>query len=456
MHACDLADRSAVEGLLATIGQVDAVVHAAGVAEDAALVDADEAHLRRVVAGKVDGALHLDALVGEVDAFVVFSSISGIWGSAEQAAYGAANAALDALIARRRASGLPGTAVAWGPWAQVGMAADDETAAQLRRRGLTPIEPGPALAALAGAVGAGEESVTVADVRWAEFLPLFTASRARPFLLISLPEASVPAAAPESGSGLAERLAGLAPAERTRSVLELVRAQVAAVLGHASAGAVEPDRAFKELGFDSLTAVELRNRLQAATGLALPATLVFDYPSAERLAAFRAGQVVGADASVGGCADAAVVADRRRSDRDRRDGRAAARWGGDARGSSGTWSPRVETGSGRSRPIGVGIWRGFITRTRITLGRSMPVRVGSCMARVSLMRGCSGFRRVRRWRWIRSSGCCWRPRGRRSRRPGSARSVCGASRSVCSSALSFMGYGIGPVESAGRASRGTC
>ena len=291
MHACDLADRSAVEALLATIGQVNAVVHAAGVGEDVALVDADEEHLRRVVGGKVDGALHLDALVGDVDAFVVFSSISGIWGSAEQAAYGAANAALDALIARRRASGLPGTARGLGP---VGTGRHGR-----RRGGGQPAAPSRphirwippvALAALAFAVGSAEAAVTVADVRWAEFLPLFTAARPRP-LLADLPEASVPVVAPGSGSGLAARLAGLAPAERTRSVLDLVRAEVAAVLGHSSAGAVEPDRAFKELGFDSLTAVELRNRLQVATGLGLPATLVFDYPNAERLAAFVLGRL---------------------------------------------------------------------------------------------------------------------------------------------------------------------
>ncbi|WP_217146112.1 SDR family NAD(P)-dependent oxidoreductase, partial [Streptomyces sp. AC627_RSS907] len=128
IHACDLADRAAVEALLAAVGPVDAVVHAAGVSEHVTLVDADEAHVRRVVDGKVDGALHLDALVGDVDAFVVFSSISGVWGSAGQAAYGAANAALDALIVRRRAQGLSGTAVAWGPWAEVGMAADEDTA----------------------------------------------------------------------------------------------------------------------------------------------------------------------------------------------------------------------------------------------------------------------------------------------------------------------------------------
>ncbi|MEE1820618.1 KR domain-containing protein, partial [Streptomyces sp. BE20] len=102
-----------------------------------------------------------------------------VWGSGEQAAYGAANAALDALVARRRAQGLPGTAVAWGPWPRVGLAAADEWAGLVRRGGLRPMEPARALAALASAVGSGDEAVTVADVRWADFLPLFTASRAR-------------------------------------------------------------------------------------------------------------------------------------------------------------------------------------------------------------------------------------------------------------------------------------
>ncbi|WP_433789722.1 SDR family NAD(P)-dependent oxidoreductase [Actinoplanes sp. CA-252034] len=188
VHACDLADRDAVEALLTAVGPVDAVVHAAGVSEHATILEADAEHVRRVVDGKVLGALHLDELAGDVDAFVVFSSISGIWGSAEQAAYGAANAALDALIARRRAQGKPGTAIAWGPWARVGMAAGDDTTGRLRRQGLSPIEPNLGLAAMTAAVGSGEEAVTVADVRWADFLPLFTATRERP-LFAALAEA---------------------------------------------------------------------------------------------------------------------------------------------------------------------------------------------------------------------------------------------------------------------------
>ncbi|KUL39394.1 type I polyketide synthase, partial [Actinoplanes awajinensis] len=293
-HACDLADRAAVEALLAAVGPVDAVVHAAGVGEDVALLDADAAHLHRVVDGKVDSARHLDELAGDVDAFVVFSSISGVWGSAQQTAYGAANAALDALIARRRAAGRPGTAIAWGPWAEVGMAADQEVAHQLRRRGLTPMAPARALAALATAVGAGDDQVVVADVRWADFLPLFTAVRDRPLFARLTPEAAIPAGlatADRPGTGLTARLAPLTLAERHRTVLDLVRADVATVLGHASAAAIAADRAFQDLGFDSLTAVELRNRLQATTGLTLPATLVFDYPDADRLTTFVLGRL---------------------------------------------------------------------------------------------------------------------------------------------------------------------
>ncbi|WP_433789723.1 type I polyketide synthase [Actinoplanes sp. CA-252034] len=294
VHACDLADRAAVEALLAAVGPVHAIVHAAGVAEDADLVDVDAGHLERVLTGKVDGARHLDELAGDVDAFVVFSSISGIWGSSGQAAYSAANAALDAVVAGRRARGLAGTAIAWGPWARVGMAAEAEVAGRLRRRGLQPVDPGTALAAMAGAVGAGEEQVVVADVRWTDFLPAFTATRPRPFF------ADLPAARSIAGqqdrpetSAFAQRLAGLAAADQERLITDVVRTHVAAVLGHASTDTIDPGKAFKELGFDSLTAVELRNRLQAATGLVLPATLAFDHPSAQRLASFVQQKVLG-------------------------------------------------------------------------------------------------------------------------------------------------------------------
>ncbi|WP_203794898.1 SDR family NAD(P)-dependent oxidoreductase, partial [Actinoplanes derwentensis] len=292
IHACDLADRTAVAELLAEIGPLDAVIHAAGVGEDVALLDADDAHLHRVVDGKVRTALNLDEMAGDLDAYIVFSSISGVWGSAQQAAYGAANAALDAVVARRRAGGRPGTAVAWGPWAEVGMAADTDVAHQLRRRGLDPMEPARALTSLATAVGAGDDQITIADVRWNDFLPLVNAVRDRPlFTRLASAPAPVPGAS-SSGSPRMSAISGLSPAERHRAVLEIVRAAVAGVLGHASAEAIEPDRAFQELGFDSLTAVELRNRIAAETGLTLPTTLVFDYPDAVRLTAFVLARLV--------------------------------------------------------------------------------------------------------------------------------------------------------------------
>ncbi|SNT63927.1 Acyl transferase domain-containing protein [Streptosporangium subroseum] len=280
-HACDLSDRSAVEALLADVGEVDAVVHAAGVSQDVPLAAEDADHLRAVAAGKVDGAAHLDALLPDVP-LIVFSSIAGVWGSAEQAAYAAANAALDALIARRRARGGSGTAVAWGPWARIGMAADDHIADRLRRRGLTPMAPARALDALSVAAGANDALVTVADVDWARFVPVFSTARPRPLFTDLLPD-SPPGTGP-ARDDLAAGLADATPAERDRILLRLVRDEVAAVLGHGSGTAVAPGRAFSELGFDSLTAVQLRDRLIAATGLSLSPTLVFDYPNAEQLA----------------------------------------------------------------------------------------------------------------------------------------------------------------------------
>ncbi|MEU8280071.1 type I polyketide synthase [Microbispora bryophytorum] len=280
-HACDLSDRSAVEALLAEVGAVDAVVHAAGVSDDVPLTDEDADHLRAVAAGKVDGAVHLDELLPDVP-LVVFSSIAGIWGSAEQAAYAAANAALDALVARRRAQGRPGTAIAWGPWARIGMAADDQVADRLRLRGLTPMAPARALDALGVAVGANDALVTVVDADWTRFVSVFSTARPRPLFDDVLPEGQT-----ETGPArddLAASLADAAPAERDRILLRLVRDEVAVVLGHGSGTAVAPGRAFNELGFDSLTAVQLRDRLIDATGLPLSPTLVFDYPDAERLA----------------------------------------------------------------------------------------------------------------------------------------------------------------------------
>ncbi|MFD7501069.1 type I polyketide synthase, partial [Streptomyces sp. NPDC059850] len=331
--ACDVADRDALAELLASLPEelpLTGVFHTAGVLDDGVLDSLMPERFASVLRAKVDAALHLDELTRELDlsAFVLFSSISGSVGAAGQGNYAAANAYLDALAERRRAEGLVGTSLAWGPWAEGGMAADDALERRMRREGMPPMAPELALAALQQALDADDTCVTVADVDWDRFVGTLSAVRPSP-LIAELPEvagsesaasrtASQPAAGPYGGrvitdadaaSPLGERLGGLPRAEQDRALLELVRTHVAAVLGHDGADAVEAGRAFKELGFDSLAAVELRNRLGAATGLALPATLIYDYPSSAALAEYLRTELVGAAqiAPAGGAGDVAVA-----------------------------------------------------------------------------------------------------------------------------------------------------
>ncbi|MEU8779800.1 type I polyketide synthase, partial [Streptomyces sp. NPDC048606] len=305
--ACDVADRAALARLLDDLHPehpLTAVVHAAGVGTPGMLADTTPGAFAEVLAAKTAGAHHLDDLLGDhpLDAFVLFSSISGVWGAAGQAAYAVANASLDALAEHRRARGLTATAVAWGPWAGGGMVEDGAAEERLHRRGLPALAPESAITALRTAVGRDETTVTVADVVWDRFTRSFTLLRPSP-LLRAIPEAAgAPAAeedrAPGTGEpgGFAHRIATLTGTERTRAVLALVRREAAAVLGHQDTEAVAADRAFREVGFDSLTAVELRNRLGSATGVHLPATLVFDHPSPNALTAHLVAELTAATA----------------------------------------------------------------------------------------------------------------------------------------------------------------
>ncbi|MEY9969635.1 acyl carrier protein, partial [Streptacidiphilus sp. MAP12-16] len=237
-----------------------------------------------------------------LSAFVLFSSLAGTLGSAGQGNYAAANAFLDALVEQRRADGLVGSSVAWGPWAEGGMAVDGVVAERLARGGVPGLVPELAVVALQQVLDRGEAVSVVADVVWERFAPQFTALRSS-LLFAELAEArpvvSVVSVGDEGGAGGSDvsafqrLLVGAVEGERGRLALDVVRAQVAAVLGHAGVDAVEPTRAFRELGFDSLTAVELRNVLAAVTGLRLPATLVFDYPNAAVLAEFLCSEVLG-------------------------------------------------------------------------------------------------------------------------------------------------------------------
>ncbi|MFD0417099.1 type I polyketide synthase [Streptomyces sp. NPDC127108] len=321
--ACDVAERDAVVRLLGELAAAGrsprAVFHAAGVSPAVALADTEPADLAHALAAKAAGAAHLDELLADadLDAFVLFSSIAAVWGSGGQAGYAAANAFLDAVAERRRARGLSATSVAWGAWGGSGMAASAEAEEHLRRRGVALLAPDLAVGALAQALASDETCLTVADVDWERFAPTFTAARPSAFFgglpaLRPKPQRATADPAGDSGpvSEWAARLTGLPEPERQRLVLDLVRAEAAAALGYGGAEAVEPTRAFRELGFDSLTAVELRNRLTAATDIQLPATAVFDHPSPEVLARHLLAELSGgATAATTAPVPAAVPAD---------------------------------------------------------------------------------------------------------------------------------------------------
>ncbi|MER5874219.1 type I polyketide synthase, partial [Streptomyces sp. NPDC002044] len=280
--ACDVTDRAAVAGLLATIPEdrpLTGVIHTAGVGQLAPLDETGIDEFARIMGAKAAGALHLDELTGDrkLDAFILFSSVSGVWGSGGQTAYGAANAYLDALAQQRRDRGLAATSVSWGPWADGGMAVG-EAGEFARRRGLPAISPALAVSALDHVLRKGETCVTVADVQWETFLPAFISNRPSPLL-----SGFAPAEEERVETGLGQQLSALDPGERRGRLLSTVVAEVAAVLGHSTPDDVETDRAFRDMGFDSLTAVELRGRLSGVLGIALPATLVFDHPTPQQL-----------------------------------------------------------------------------------------------------------------------------------------------------------------------------
>ncbi|HEU5470757.1 MAG TPA: SDR family NAD(P)-dependent oxidoreductase [Actinophytocola sp.] len=300
--ACDVADRDALAGLLGQIPAehpLTAVVHAAGVGDITALADTTPDRLAAVLTAKVAGAVNLDTLCDNdsVEAFVLFSSAAATWGGAGQGGYAAANAYLDAIAARRRSRGRPATSIAWGTWAGAGMG-EGGTAEQLRRRGVLTMPPELALRALRDAVEHGDTCLTVAGIDWSRFAPTFTLARPSP-LLADLPDARPPAretaAEPAGAAELRGRLAALPAGDRAAALLELVRDQSAIVLGHARGADIEAERAFRDLGFDSLSAVQLRDRLGAVTGLALPATTVFDHPTPAALARLLQAELFGAE-----------------------------------------------------------------------------------------------------------------------------------------------------------------
>jgi acyl carrier protein/NADP-dependent 3-hydroxy acid dehydrogenase YdfG len=302
--ACDAGDRSALAGLLASIpasAPLTMVVHAAGILDDGVIESLTPRRVAAVMRPKADAAWHLHELTkdAELDAFIVFSSMAVTFGGPGQGSYNAANGFLDGLAAHRRARGLPGTSLAWGPWLHrtgIGRNLDEEMLGRISRSGVAELSAQDGLDLFDVAMHAAEAMLVPARLDVAGLRAEVAAGADTPALWRALiPKASGPAATPAAGESLRKQLAGLPVAEREKALLNLVRAHIAAVLGHASGELVEPEQAFTDLGFDSLTAIDLRNQLHAATGMRLPATLIFDYPSPVALAGYLLAKSVEQD-----------------------------------------------------------------------------------------------------------------------------------------------------------------
>jgi acyl transferase domain-containing protein/NAD(P)-dependent dehydrogenase (short-subunit alcohol dehydrogenase family)/acyl carrier protein len=287
VRACDVSDREALSRLLAEIGPVRVVVHAAGTRDDGVLESLTADRVAGVLRAKVDGAWHLHELAAEAEAFVLFSSVTAAVGAPGQAAYGAANGYLDGLAEHRRATGRPAVSIGWGIWSErsaITAGLSDADLARMGRRGLVPLTTDDALARFDAALGVAEPDVVAVRLDRAALRAAAQDGRLSPRLGRIVPRPPARADRP------AGRPAG--------DLLDLVRAEVAEVLGHRTPDAVPAGRAFSELGFDSLTSVELRNRLRAATGRSLPATLTFDHPTPQALADFLGGAQPAAETPV--------------------------------------------------------------------------------------------------------------------------------------------------------------
>jgi len=301
--ACDVADHEAVAVLLDSVPDehpLTAVLHTAGVLADGVIGTLDRKHLAHVFAPKVDAVRHLDELTRQraprLAEFAVFSSAAGLFGSAGQGNYAAANAWLDAAMAQRRAAGLPARSLAWGPWEQsTGMTTGAQAAARLRgdrRSGIAPLTPQEGTALLDAALTGDDTLLVPVKLDLGAVRANAAAGTGVPPLLRRLVRAERRLARADAGDGLPRRLAGLGRERQQALLLDVVRGEAARVLGHTGADGIGAETAFKDAGFDSLTAVELRNQLRGTTGVALSATAVFDHPTPLALARHLHGALV--------------------------------------------------------------------------------------------------------------------------------------------------------------------
>ncbi|WP_299529237.1 type I polyketide synthase, partial [uncultured Streptomyces sp.] len=292
VEACDVTDRDRLAELVGRVGEgLSGVVHTAGVLDDATVEGLSGERLEAVLRPKVDAAWHLHELTRDLGltAFVLYSSVAGLLGTAGQANYAAGNTFLDALAAHRRAHGLPALSLAWGLWDSthgMGGTLGEADLARWARTGIRPLSPERGLALFDAASGEHALRVPVA----LDPALLSTAGAEPAALLRGLVRtrarraAATAATAAPTGGGWAARTTALPEEQRRETVLDLVLSTVAGVLGRTDPHRLDPRRAFKEIGFDSLAGVELRNRLNAATGQRLPATVVFDHPTPQGVA----------------------------------------------------------------------------------------------------------------------------------------------------------------------------
>ncbi|HEV7359540.1 MAG TPA: SDR family NAD(P)-dependent oxidoreductase, partial [Mycobacterium sp.] len=308
--ACDAADRAALAAVIADIPAqhpLSGVVHAAGVLDDAMVTSLTPERVDPVLRAKIDAAWNLHELTRDLDvsAFVMFSSMAGLVGSSGQANYAAGNSFLDGLAAHRRAHGLPAISLGWGLWDQASAMTgglDAADLARLGRDGILALSSDEAMELFDTALIVDEPFMAPARIDVAALRahaaavpPMFTD-------LINAParrQVDDSLAAAKSKSALAHRLHGLPEPEQHAVLLDLVRSHIATVLGNTTAEAIDPDKAFQDLGFDSLTAVEMRNRLKTATGLALSPTLIFDYPTPNGLASYIRHELAGVPQEIG-------------------------------------------------------------------------------------------------------------------------------------------------------------